>query len=188
MGRLAGFTNRKEEHRQPAGRYPYATLHDASGARASDAAAILVRARERATQSRRAAGERDGTEPPRDQAVRREAFTRSPAGGGPVSPLGREYAHRAQRLLERYPNAALTDLHRLDWMVTRDLARAHPEAGKEALMRAIGEGSPRIEERKRDHVYDYAERTTRYVLMDPDVERARGEAARVADCEQDRWF
>jgi len=105
-----------------------------------------------------------------------------------VSPLGREYAHRAQRLLERYPNAALTDLHRLDWMVTRDLARAHPEAGKEALMRAIGEGSPRIEERKRDHVYDYAERTTRYVLMDPDVERARGEAARVADCEQDRWF
>ncbi len=105
-----------------------------------------------------------------------------------MSPLGRKYAHRARRLLERYPNAALTDLHRLDWMVTRDLARAHPEADKEDLMRAIQEGSPRIDERKQGHVYDYAERTTRYVLMDPDVERARGEATRSANRERDRWF
>ena len=73
-------------------------------------------------------------------------------------------------------------------MVTRDLARAHPEVDKEALMQAIREGSPRIDERKRSHVYDYAERTTRYVLMDPDVERARGETARSANRERDRWF
>jgi len=189
MGRLAGFTNQKKEHTQPNGRHPYARLHDAGGVRAPEAPAILDRARAQATQSRRAgAGERDGAEPPRDQAARREAFPRPPAGGGPVSPLGREYAHRAQRLLERYPNAALTDLHRLDWMVTRDVARAHPEARKEDLMRAIGEGSPRIEERKRGHVYDYAEHTTRYVLLDPDVERARGEATRVATGDRDRWF
>jgi len=187
MGRLAGFTNRKEEHTQPDGRHPYARLHDAGGERAPEAPAILDRARDEATQGRRAAvGERDGAEPPRDQAARREAFPRPPAG--PVSPLGREYARRAQRLLERYPNAALTDLHRLDWMVTRDLARAHPEADKDALMRAIREGSPRIEERKRGHVYDYAERTARYVLLDPDVERTRGEAARSATRERDRWF
>jgi len=189
MGRLAGFTNRKEEHTQPDGRYPYAKLHHAEGARAPEATAILARAQVRAIQSRRAAvGEHGGAEPPRDQAMRREAFPRLPAWAGPVSPLGREYAHRVQRLLERYPNAALTDLHRLDWMVTRDLARAHPEADKDALMRAIREGSPRIEERKRGHVYDYAERTTRYVLLDPDVERVRGEAARVATHERDRWF
>jgi len=189
MGRLAGFTNRKEGHTQPDGRHPYARLHDAGGARAPEAPAILARARVQATQGRRAAaGERDAPEPPRDQAARREAFPRPPAGAGPVSPLGREYAHRAQRLLERYPNAALTDLHRLDWMVTRDVARAHPEARKEDLMRAIGEGSPRIEERKKSHVYDYAERTTRYVLLDPDVERARGEATRSATRERDRWF
>ncbi len=194
MGRVANFTNRKDEHTQPDGRHPYARLHAAGGARAPEAPAILARARERATQNRRgAAGERagadaGGAEPSRDQATRRAAFSRSPAGAGPVSPLGREYAHRAQRLLERYPNAALTDLHRLDWMVTRDVARAHPEADKEDLMRAIGEGSPRIEERKRGHVYDYAERTTRYVLMDPDVERVRGEAARAATRERDRWF
>jgi len=192
MGRVANFTNRKDEHTQPDGRHPYARLRDAAGARAPEAPAILARARERATQSRRpTAGERDdagGAEPSRDQAARRAAFSRPPAGAGPVSPLGREYAHRAQRLLERYPNAALTDLHRLDWMVTRDLARAHPEARKEDLMRAIGEGSPRIDERKRGHVYDYAERTTRYVLMDPDVGRARGEATRSANRERDRWF
>jgi len=193
MGRVAGFTNRKEEHRQPDGRYPYVRLRDASGDRATEAPAILARARDEATQGRRgAAGDHGdgggGAESPRDQAVRRSAFTRPPAGAGPVSALGREYAHRVQRLLERYPNAALTDLHRLDWMVTRDVARAHPEARKEDLMRAIGEGSPRIEERKRGHVYDYAERTTRYVLLDPDVERARGEAARTATRERDRWF
>ena len=189
MGRLAGFTNRKEEHTQPDGRHPYARLHDAGGARVPEARARIARAREQATQGRRgAAGEHGGTEPPRNQAARREAFTRPPAGAGPVSPLGREYAHRAQRLLERYPNAALTDLHRLDWMVPRDLARAHPEADKDALMRAIREGSPRIEERKRGHVYDYAERTARYVLLDPDVERTRGEAARSATRERDRWF
>jgi len=189
MGRLAGFTNRKEEHTQPDGRHPYARLHDAGGERAADAPAILARAQVRATQSRRAAaGERDDAEPPRDQAARREAFPRPPAGAGPVSPLGREYAHRAQRLLARYPNTALTDLHRLDWMVTRDLARAHPEADKDALMRAISEGSPRIEERKKGRVYDYAERTTRYVLMDPDVERVRGEFVRTANRDRDRWF
>jgi len=57
-----------------------------------------------------------------------------------------------------------------------------------AITRTNREGSPRIEERKRGHVYDYAERTTRYVLLDPDVERARGEAVRVATRERDRWF
>ncbi len=191
MGRLAGFTNRKEEHRQPDGRYPYVRLRDAGGERAAAAPAILARAREEATQGHRAAAEKGAGvagESPQERAGRRVAFSRPPAEGGPVSPLGREYAHRAQRLLERYPNAALTDLHRLDWMVTRDLARAHPEATKEDLMRAIGEGSPRIDERKRGHVYDYAERTTRYVLLDPDVERVRGEATRSANRERDRWF
>ncbi len=189
MGRLAGFTNQKKEHTQPNGRHPYARLHDAGGVRAPEAPAILDRAQVQATQSRRAApGERDDTEPPRGLVARREAFPRPPAGAGPVSPLGREYAHRAHRLLERYPNAALTDLHRLDWMVTRDVARAHPEASKEDLMRAIGEGSPRIDERKKGHVYDYAERTTRYVLLDPDVERARGDLAPRANRERDRWF
>ncbi len=191
MGRLAGFTNRKEEHRQPDGRYPYVRLRDAGGERAAAAPAILDRARDQATQGRHAAAEKSGGvagESPQERAGRRVAFSRPLAGEGPVSPLGREYVHRAQRLLERYPNAALTDLHRLDWMVTRDLARAHPEADKDALMRAIGEGSPRIEERKRGHVYDYAERTTRYVLLDPDVERVRGEATRTADRERDRWF
>jgi len=29
---------------------------------------------------------------------------------------------------------------------------------------------------------------TRYVFMDPDVERVRGEATRSANRERDRWF
>ena len=164
MGRLAGFTNQKPERAWLDGRQPYVVLRHASGERAPQAPQILAWARDQATQGRRGAAEKRGGgagESLQERAGRRVAFSRPPAGAGPVSPLGREYAHRAQRLLERYPNAALTDLHRLDWMVTRDLARAHPEATKEDLMRAIGEGSPRIDERKRGHVYDYAERTTR---------------------------
>jgi len=83
MGRLAGFTNRKEEHTQPDGRHPYAKLHHAEGARAPEATAILARAQVRAIQSRRAAvGEHGGAEPPRDQAVRREAFPRPPYASG----------------------------------------------------------------------------------------------------------
>jgi len=82
MGRLASFTNRKEEHTQPDGRYPYVRLRDAGGERAPEAPAILARARAQATQGRRsAAGERAGMEPPRDQAARREAFPRPPAPG-----------------------------------------------------------------------------------------------------------
>jgi len=191
MGRLAGFTNQKPERAWPDGRQPYVVLRHASGERAPQAPEILARARDQATQRPCGAAEK-GTgvegESPQERARRRAAFSRPPAGPAPVSALGREYAHRAQRLLERYPNAALTDLHRLDWMVTRDLARAHPEATKEDLMRAIGEGSLRIEERKRGHVYDYAERTTRYVLLDPDVERVRGETTRLANRDRDRWF
>ena len=71
---------------------------------------------------------------------------------------------------------------------SRDVLQAHPNACKEDLMRAIGEGSPRIDERKKGHVYDYAERTTRCVLLDPDMERVRDEAARSANRERDRWY
>jgi hypothetical protein len=56
--------------------------------------------------------------------------------------------------------------------------------GKDAIRKA----SPRIDERKRGHVYDDADRTTRYVLLDPDVERERGETSHSANRERDHWF
>jgi len=51
----------------------------------------------------------------------------------------------------------------------------------------VDEGNPRIEERMCGHGYD-AERTTCDVLMDHDGECARGDAARSANRERDRWF
>ncbi len=75
---------------------------------------------------------------------------------------------------------------------SRTLRRAEKTAAVRSQPAAITlvnqEGSPRVEGRKRGHVYDYAERTTRYVLLNPDVERARGEAARIANRERDCWF
>jgi len=90
MGRLAGFTNRKEEHRQPDGCYPYVRLRDADGERAPEAPAILARARDEATQGRRAAAEQGAgveRESPLERTGRRTAFSRPPAEAGPVSPL-----------------------------------------------------------------------------------------------------
>ncbi len=46
-GRLAGYTNRKEEHQRPDGHYPYVLLRDASGTTAPQAAKLLERAQER---------------------------------------------------------------------------------------------------------------------------------------------
>ncbi len=79
MGRLAGFTNRKEEHRQPDGRYPYARLCDAGGERAA-APAILDQARAQATQGRRAAAEKSSGvegESSQERAGRRADFSHS---------------------------------------------------------------------------------------------------------------
>lgn len=92
---------------------------------------------------------------------------------GAVSVLGREYQEQAARLLARYPGG---DLSRIDWMVTRDLALAHPGLDATALALAMREGSPQLEERKRGHVQDYIARTTSRALQDPDVVQAWAQA------------
>ncbi len=61
------------------------------------------------------------------------------SGGGRVSDLsrlGRIYQGEAARLLERYPNArAYKQLHSLDDMVVKDLARTYPTAAGRELER-----------------------------------------------------
>jgi len=76
--------------------------------------------------------------------------------------LGRAYQREAARLLNTYPNArAQGQLHSIDYMIVKDLARTYPTATGRELQRAMVEGSPHLHERKAGHADDYTRRTVR---------------------------
>ncbi len=167
FGRLAGYTNLKEKHRQEDGKQPYVLLHEWSGRVAVQAAPLLQAAQERAQL-------RTQPQPPQQSGL----ATREQLGveGKPApslvtvgSPLGREYGRRMERLQQRYPGG---DLSRLDWMVMRDMARSYPDASQLELMQAMRQGSPRLDERKAGHMDDYIIRTIAKVMQDPEVAHA----------------
>ncbi len=84
-----------------------------------------------------------------------------------LSRLGRIYQGEAARLLERYPNArAQGQLHSLDYMIVKDLARTYPTATGRELQRSMMEGSPHLHERKVGHIDDYTRRTVRKAWED----------------------
>jgi len=182
-GRLAGFTNRKEEHQRPNGQYPYVLLRDASGTTAPRAGALLERAQERF--EARMQGER--AEPAAravegHQDAREASF--SPAGGRVSgAELARVYGRELTRLQGRHPTA---DPSRLDWMITKDLARAFPSATAADLGDALKQGSPDLPERKGRHVDDYVERTVRNVLADPQVATVRARRGQEAPGRDER--
>ncbi len=79
-----------------------------------------------------------------------------------LSRLGRIYQGEAARLLGRYPNARVQgQLHSLDYMIVKDLARTYPTATGRELQRAMIEGSPHLHERKSWHIDDDTRRTVR---------------------------
>jgi len=167
FGRLAGYTNLKEKHRQEDGKQPYVLLHEWSGQVAIHAAPLLQTAQERAQL-------RTGPQQPQQSglATREQLGVEGKLAPSLVtvgSPLGQEYSRRMERLQQRYPDG---DLSRLDWMVMRDMARAYPEASQLELMQAMRQGSPRLDERKAGHVDDYIIRTIGKVMQDPEVARA----------------
>jgi len=182
-GRLAGFTNRKEEHQRPDGRYPYVLLRDASGTTAPRAGALLERAQERF--EARMQGERPEPAPRAvegHQDAREASF--SPAGGRVSgAELARVYGRELTRLQGRHPGA---DPSRLDWMITKDLARAFPGATAADLGDALTQGSPDLPERKGRHVDDYVERTVRNVLADPQVAAVRARRGQEAPGRDER--
>ncbi len=123
----------------------------------------------------RAAGQPHGLLDPADPSFGR-AFAAA------HSALGREYAHRVQRVLERSPNA---EPRRVDQVVLRDMARVHPAASAADLSAAMREGSPRLDERYATDIDAYVERIVAGVLGDADMARARQhELARAASGRQ----
>ncbi len=159
-GRLAGFTNQQPEHARADGQQPYVRLTAARGGEAPDGAKeVLARAQEcfegRLQTSR---------------SISLWPSHREDSRDGARSSLGEEYGERAARLSARYPDA---DLSRVDWMVTKELARAYPAADAGALREAMRAGSPQLTERKGAQVEDYLARTVGKALATPEVVAAR---------------
>lgn len=108
---------------------------------------------------------------------RREEEAREGSGGGGGARAARtptlleaEYQARAAWLCARYPAA---DGARVDWTVTRELARAYPTADVGQLMAALQAGSPLLAGRTGGQAADYAARTVGQVLRTPEVIAAR---------------
>jgi len=162
-GRLAGLTNRKEEHARADSRQPYVLLRDAAGEEALAAAALLERAQERfearggarapAPLHLVAEGRSDAQEPSFSHPEGGVCRTcRCSAASTRARPRGCWSGTRTR---------AQGQLHSLDYMIVKDLARTYPTATGRELQRAMMEGSPHIHERKSWHIDDDTRRTVR---------------------------
>ena len=159
-GRLAGFTNQQPEHTRGDGQQPYVRLREARGGDAPVAAKdVLAKVQER-FEGRLQVSRSGPLLPPR----------REDNGDRARPSLGEEYGERVARLSARYPDA---DRSWVDWTVTKDLARAYPEADAGALTDAMRAGSPQLTERRGAQVEDYLARTVGKALSTPDVVAAR---------------
>ncbi len=157
-GRLVGFTNRKPQHRQPDGRYPYVFLLQHRQVVAPGAATLLEQAAQREVSD---AGKEVGTSP--------QSFY--PPEGGSVSKLGSLFQAELQRRLTQFPNSQ--DMSRLDYVICKTLAVRYPAATPAELVEALRIGSPDLAKRKVGHIDDYLHRTVSKVLNDFQVQRAR---------------
>lgn len=159
FGRLAGFTNRKPEHRRPDGRCPWVLCHGARGRLARRGPELV----QHALQQRDAA--RDAAERARRLDAARtledgRIFGRDP---DPV----REYRRQLKVLLARYGEHL--DVSRADYMIVRDMARRGYAADQ--IRQALLEASPDLAHRKAGHVEDYVARTVRKAMEEEEKKR-----------------
>jgi hypothetical protein len=146
FGRLSGFTNRKPEHTDEAGRNPWVLCHEANG-NIARAAPDALEAVKRHIEASEVMAEREK----RLAALK----TASDTPGSRYNPA-QEYQRQAKRLLAKY--GADTDLSRMDWMISADMAQSGRFTATD-IARALVECSPNIESRKPGHIEDYAQRT-----------------------------
>jgi hypothetical protein len=162
-GRLAGFTNQKEQYRGAGGLQPWALLREAGGREARAATELVQGAEERLTGSERASGETE-----------RSALRPRVQGRDPIA-LYREamgiLLPQAPRTKEGGPDRSWCDFRAAGLLVREGYSR-------EEVADAIRTASPDLEERKRGHVEDYVERTVDAVLRSS---RARSSPVRGRD-------
>jgi len=164
-GRLAGFTNRKDEYTSPTGHQPWVLCRSSSGQVAAEGPQLMLAAGARLKQKQ----ERSQARP-----VKRSTRRHDP-----------NHTLRAYRqLLERFLNALerrgeQPDISKCDFAVAMKLAEAGHEP--EAIAGAMKVASPDITQRKAGHVDDYCARTAqnaqKAVAQSRDEGQGRGETA-----------
>jgi hypothetical protein len=154
-GRLAGFTNRKDEHLDDrTGRYPWVRVLEATGQSASSADHTLALAR------------RDVERLAREQEQARQYRVSLNQEKASADELDRAAA-RFLRLREQSERQhRLKDPSTLDWVALKLMAK--DDWKMEALEHALWH-SPDLEQRKKGHAQDYVARTVDKVAGDPDV-------------------
>jgi hypothetical protein len=167
-GRLAGFTNQKPQY-SCSGQQPYVLAHECPGKAAKSALEALERLGQ----------DLDRAEAQKTRETRLAALKRAFVPAYPHSPT-HEYQRQAKRLLDHY--GASTDLSRMDWMISTDMAKSG-RFSQQDIEQALRECSPNIDNRKAGHIEDYARRTAEKAWNVPDVAEHRRQAERAAERE-----
>ncbi|NOS97377.1 MAG: relaxase/mobilization nuclease domain-containing protein [Methylotenera sp.] len=144
IGRLAGFTNRKQKHRNEQGLQPYCKLTETSAGVASNGHLVIAKADEIITNNEASKVQiqrLESIESARDFA----SYNESPADF---------YQIQAKKILKKYGNQ--TDYSRLDFMVSTTMIERGFSDLK--IAEAMREASPSLAERKTD-IEDYIART-----------------------------
>ncbi len=149
-GRLAGFTNRKPEHVDGAGRFPFVLLDSYKGLVASGAAELVHMTTQAITRER-------------EQAQAMAAFVQAQARALPQASssdqndqaLGSWYQKFWDNLKTQFTETF--DASRADWMVSVALLKKGHSF--EAVSTAIANHSPGLDSRKGNSVMDYVSRT-----------------------------
>lgn len=145
IGRLAGFSNRKEKYRDARGQFPYCKLTETRAGVATNGHLIVLQANELIANSK-ASVERLKRKSAIDSASDYLGFGASPT---------QIFQTEAKKILNRYGNE--TDLSRLDFMVCKTMHESH-QFGSVQIAQALREASPNIDDRKHN-IEDYIERT-----------------------------
>lgn len=156
FGRLAGFTNRKPEHKTAQGRNPWVLCHESSGRQASRGddmvQTILKKIIEQQAQSEK-------------ETRLKHALNASqePKKRDPI----RTYQSNLKSLTARY--GADMDLSRADFMICSTMA-CQGFTPKQ-LVETLEQASPELPTRKAGHESDYCQRTVKAVFDQPEIQK-----------------
>ncbi len=163
LGRLAGYSNQKQNRTLPDGRHPWVRLHEAEGRLAPAADRLLEEVRTRLEAKRSVHSQRAGTG---GDGRGWEALDTRPAREGAIGIqlkpeyLAQEFAVRAARVLDRqHERDGKLDYSAADWAVIGTMHERYPWLSTAQLAQAMRMGSPRLEERHPGHVAEYVGRT-----------------------------
>jgi len=154
-GRLAGFTNQKDEHTTRAGYQPWVLCRESSGVAATAGPQLMQQASQTL----------DSIEQAKEKAHRLDTIASSPDRWYHKSAVD-EYRSEMKGLVKQFD-----DLSRCDFIAAMKLASNGRDVNE--IAQAMAEASPALADRKAGHEADYIERTIKNVMELPQVQAAR---------------